>query len=163
VSIPPITNPSEDQVTLPKLLPILPIDNAVLFPAMLLPLAISGDMWVKLVDDTALGDKLIGVFWRRQPGDSFDPLALARTGTGAQIVRMLRLPDGGVQLLLQGQARFRSETLLGADEVGVVTGLAWTVAGGDVLFVEASAVPGSGQLILTGQLGDVMRGPRAPR
>jgi actin-like ATPase involved in cell morphogenesis len=56
-----------------------------------------------------------------------------------------------------GPPRFRSEMLLGEDEVGVVTGLAWTPAGGDVLFVEASAVPGSGQLILTGQLGDVMR------
>jgi ATP-dependent Lon protease len=53
--------------------------------------------------------------------------------------------------------RFHSEMLLGEDEVGVVTGLAWTPAGGDVLFVEASAVAGTGQLILTGQLGDVMR------
>jgi ATP-dependent Lon protease len=58
---------------------------------------------------------------------------------------------------LLGPPRFRPETLLGPDEVGVATGLAWTPAGGDVLFVEASAVPGTGQLILTGQLGDVMR------
>ena len=65
--------------------------------------------------------------------------------------------DGSDLDELLGPARFRSETLLGEDEVGVVTGLAWTPAGGDVLFVEASAVPGSGQLILTGQLGDVMR------
>jgi ATP-dependent Lon protease len=58
---------------------------------------------------------------------------------------------------LLGPPRFHSEMLLGEDEVGVVTGLAWTPAGGDVLFVEASAVAGTGQLILTGQLGDVMR------
>ncbi|HJZ49969.1 MAG TPA: S16 family serine protease, partial [Roseiflexaceae bacterium] len=58
---------------------------------------------------------------------------------------------------LLGPPRFRSESLLGEDEVGLVTGLAWTPSGGDVLFVEASAVPGNGQLILTGQLGDVMR------
>ncbi len=58
---------------------------------------------------------------------------------------------------LLGPPRFRRESILGGDEVGVVTGLAWTPAGGDVLFVEATAVPGSGQLILTGQLGDVMR------
>jgi ATP-dependent Lon protease len=58
---------------------------------------------------------------------------------------------------LLGPGRFRSETLLGEDEVGVVTGLAWTPVGGDILFVEASAVAGNGQLILTGQLGDVMR------
>jgi ATP-dependent Lon protease len=58
---------------------------------------------------------------------------------------------------LLGPPRFRSERLLGENEVGVVTGLAWTPAGGDVLMVEVSAVPGSGQLTLTGQLGDVMR------
>ncbi len=75
MSMPPVTDPSEDQVTPPEVLPLLPIDNAVLFPAMLLPLVVSGDAWVKLVDDTALGSKLIGVFWRRQPGDTFDPRA----------------------------------------------------------------------------------------
>src|SRR5437870_9611708 len=102
MSMPPVANPSEDRVTLPESLPLLPIDNAVLFPGMLLPLVVSSDTWVKLVDETALGSKLIGVFWRTQPGDTFDPLSLARTGTVAQIVRMLRLPDGGIQLLLQG-------------------------------------------------------------
>ena len=40
---------------------------------------------------------------------------------------------------------------------GVTTGLAWTPVGGDILFIEATRVPGSGKLILTGQLGDVMR------
>jgi len=115
MSMPPVTDPSEDQVTPPEVLPLLPIDNAVLFPAMLLPLVVSGDAWVKLVDDTALGSKLIGVFWRRQPGDTFDPLALAHTGTAAQIVRLLRLPDGGIQLLLQGQTRIRIEQLLSTD------------------------------------------------
>lgn len=44
----------------------------------------------------------------------------------------------------------------GADE-GVVTGMAWTPVGGDILFVEAAAMPGSGQLLMTGQLGDVMK------
>ena len=43
------------------------------------------------------------------------------------------------------------------DQPGVATGLAWTPVGGDVLFVEASAMPGSGQLTLTGQLGEVMK------
>ncbi|HSK46775.1 MAG TPA: endopeptidase La [Coriobacteriia bacterium] len=43
------------------------------------------------------------------------------------------------------------------DEVGVSTGLVWTEVGGDVIFIEATAMPGKGQVILTGQLGDVMR------
>src|SRR5690606_38875302 len=40
---------------------------------------------------------------------------------------------------------------------GIATGLAWTPVGGDVLYVEASVLPGKGQLVLTGQLGDVMK------
>ena len=40
---------------------------------------------------------------------------------------------------------------------GVATGLAWTPVGGDILFIEATRMPGSGKLILTGQLGDVMQ------
>ncbi|OFW56364.1 MAG: endopeptidase La [Candidatus Solincola sediminis] len=56
-----------------------------------------------------------------------------------------------------GPIRFRFEVLEEEDEVGVATGLAWTEAGGDVLFVEAQVMPGDGQLILTGKLGDVMQ------
>jgi ATP-dependent Lon protease len=58
---------------------------------------------------------------------------------------------------LLGPPRFRFEVLEEADEVGVATGLAWTEAGGDVLFVESQVMPGDGQLILTGKLGDVMQ------
>ncbi len=56
-----------------------------------------------------------------------------------------------------GPPRFRWELAREQDEVGVATGLAATVAGGDVLFVEATIVPGRGRLILTGKLGDVMQ------
>ncbi|MCH7484554.1 MAG: endopeptidase La, partial [Chloroflexi bacterium] len=56
-----------------------------------------------------------------------------------------------------GPARFRWELAAQKAEVGVATGLAATAAGGDVLFVEATAVPGKGRLTLTGKLGDVMQ------
>ena len=56
-----------------------------------------------------------------------------------------------------GPPRFRWELASEEDEVGVATGLAATVAGGDVLFVEATLVPGKGRLILTGKLGEVMQ------
>ena len=56
-----------------------------------------------------------------------------------------------------GAERFHYEIAEGDDEVGVATGLAWTPAGGDVLFVEASLIPGKGNLILTGKLGEVMQ------
>ncbi len=56
-----------------------------------------------------------------------------------------------------GSPRFESETKLRTSVPGVATGLAWTPVGGDILFIETSQVPGKGQLILTGQLGDVMK------
>lgn len=92
---------------IPEVLPVLPINNAVLFPGMFLPLVVSGDAWVRLVDEAALSTKIIGVFRRVQTGAEFEPAMLASTGTAALIVRMMRLPQGGVQLLLQGQARIQ--------------------------------------------------------
>jgi ATP-dependent Lon protease len=56
-----------------------------------------------------------------------------------------------------GQPRFEGEIALRTSVPGVATGLAWTPVGGDILFIEATRVPGRGNLILTGQLGDVMR------
>jgi ATP-dependent Lon protease len=58
---------------------------------------------------------------------------------------------------LLGRPRYAPDPKRRTREPGVATGLAWTAAGGDVLFVEASGMPGSGKLTLTGQLGDVMR------
>ena len=56
-----------------------------------------------------------------------------------------------------GQHRFEDEIAMRTSVPGVATGLAWTPTGGDILFIEAARVPGSGKLILTGQLGDVMK------
>ena len=56
-----------------------------------------------------------------------------------------------------GAKRFEAEVAMRAGIPGVATGLAWTPVGGDILFIEAARTPGSGRLILTGQLGDVMK------
>src|SRR5262249_57247860 len=56
-----------------------------------------------------------------------------------------------------GPEKHLAEELLTADKVGVATGLAWTAAGGELMFIEVVAVPGKGQLLLTGQLGEVMK------
>jgi len=56
-----------------------------------------------------------------------------------------------------GAPRFESETAMRTSVPGVATGLAWTPVGGDILFIEATRIPGTGRLILTGQLGDVMK------
>jgi ATP-dependent Lon protease len=70
--------------------------------------------------------------------------------------RKLTVSEKRVRELL-GRPRFHAEVRRHTSEPGVATGLAWTPVGGDVLFVEATAMPGKGRLTITGQLGDVMR------
>jgi ATP-dependent Lon protease len=64
-------------------------------------------------------------------------------------------PEKAAEFL--GPRKFFSEVAQRKDEVGVATGLAWTPVGGEILFVEATAMPGGKGLVLTGQLGDVMK------
>jgi ATP-dependent Lon protease len=68
----------------------------------------------------------------------------------------VRIEAGDVQDIL-GAPRFENEVAMRVSVPGVATGLAWTPVGGDILFIEATRIPGSGKLILTGQLGDVMK------
>src|SRR5689334_4061074 len=68
----------------------------------------------------------------------------------------IRVAEGDLAATL-GPPRFENEVAQRTSLPGVATGLAWTPVGGDILFVEASRTPGSGRLILTGQLGDVMK------
>jgi ATP-dependent Lon protease len=68
----------------------------------------------------------------------------------------IRIATADVVTIL-GSARFESELAMRTSVPGVATGLAWTPVGGDILFIEATRIPGGGRLILTGQLGDVMK------
>ncbi|HEX5619581.1 MAG TPA: endopeptidase La [Solirubrobacteraceae bacterium] len=72
------------------------------------------------------------------------------------LARKLSVTAPKVRELL-GRPRFQPDVRRRTKEPGVATGLAWTPVGGDVLFIEASAMPGKGKLTITGQLGDVMR------
>jgi len=89
----------------------------------------------------------------REIGRVFRNIAM-RVAEGAE--SKVHIDFGDLQAVL-GAPRFESEVAMRTSLPGVATGLAWTPAGGDILFVEASRVPGAGRLILTGQLGDVMK------
>jgi ATP-dependent Lon protease len=71
-------------------------------------------------------------------------------------LEQLTLDAPDLQSIL-GPHKFEPELALRKDIAGVATGLAWTPVGGDILFIEAARTPGNGRLILTGQLGDVMK------
>jgi ATP-dependent Lon protease len=71
-------------------------------------------------------------------------------------IEHMKITAADLQAVL-GSRRFESEVAMRTGIPGVATGLAWTPVGGDILFIEAARTPGSGKLILTGQLGDVMK------
>jgi ATP-dependent Lon protease len=81
---------------------------------------------------------------------------VARQVAEGKVTRKVTVTEPRVRELL-GKPKFHSETRRRTSRPGVATGLAWTPVGGEVLFVEATAMPGSGRLTITGQLGDVMR------
>jgi ATP-dependent Lon protease len=89
----------------------------------------------------------------RQIGQVLRNAAVRIAEGGSGPIRITR--DDVVEIL--GPPRFESETAMRLSVPGVATGLAWTPVGGDILFIEATRIPGSGRLILTGQLGDVMK------
>ncbi|MFL6711412.1 MAG: endopeptidase La, partial [Sulfurifustis sp.] len=89
----------------------------------------------------------------REIGRAFRHAAMRIAEGTAQTVRV----DAGDLHAILGARRFESEVAARTSLPGVATGLAWTPVGGDILFIEASRAPGKGNLILTGQLGDVMK------
>jgi len=113
-----------------------------------------------VIDEGVLGRVLEG--WTREAGvrglerqiASLVRWAAARIASGE--TKRVRIKKGDVETIL-GASRFQDETKSRTALPGVATGLAWTPHGGEILFVEAASMPGKGQLVLTGQLGDVMR------
>src|SRR5690606_9417062 len=75
---------------------------------------------------------------------------------GREIERPQRIGEDELRRIL-GAPQFENEAALRTSLTGVATGMAWTPLGGDILFVEATRMPGKGHFILTGQLGDVMK------
>jgi ATP-dependent Lon protease len=95
-----------------------------------------------------------GVRWlEREIGHVMRSIAM-RIAEGADT--QVNITEADLEPIL-GQPRFENEAAMRTTLPGVATGLAWTPVGGDILFIEAARTPGSGKLILTGQLGEVMR------
>jgi ATP-dependent Lon protease len=78
------------------------------------------------------------------------------TRVAAEEVESVEVDAGDLRAIL-GPVRFENEIALRTSQPGVATGLAWTPVGGEILFIESTRMPGRGELILTGQLGDVMK------
>ncbi len=101
-----------EEFLIPDEMPILPISEAVIFPAMMVPLVLSDSNLVKLADDCLAGDKILGTFAQRElvsdeEGDVDEKDLIYHIGTAVKIQKMLRFPDGSMRLLGQGVARCR--------------------------------------------------------
>jgi len=98
---------------LPKVLPILPLRNTVLFPGVVIPITVNRDKSIKLVKDIYKESRLIGVVSQKdvtieEPG--FDDLN--KIGTVAYIIKILQMPDGNTTVIIQGKTRFQIQELL---------------------------------------------------
>jgi ATP-dependent Lon protease len=113
--IPLLTPEDEEEMNneeLPASLPILPLRNTVLFPGVVIPISAGRDKSIKLINDANAGNKIIGVVAQKNEEDE-DPTKndINRIGTVARILRVLKMPDGNITVILQGKKRFQIDAV----------------------------------------------------
>lgn len=97
-----------NKLTVPESLPILPIRNTVLFPGVVFPITVGRDKSIKLIKDANKGDKIIGVFAQKDPETEEPGITDLNTiGTMAQIIKILRMPDGNTTAIIQGKRKIQ--------------------------------------------------------
>jgi ATP-dependent Lon protease len=116
--IPLNENDSEnmDGIVVPAEISLLPLRNTVLFPGVVLPITVGRDKSIKAVNDAYRTDKLIGVIAQKD-SDIEDPEKkdLEDVGTVAKIIKLIKMPDGGTTVIIQGKSRFRIENIVSED------------------------------------------------
>ena len=113
----PLLTPEDEEIinneSVPETLPILPLRNTVLFPGVVIPITAGRDKSIELINDANKSDKIIGVVAQRnesveQPGLN----DIYHTGVVAQILRVLKMPDGNTTVIIQGKKRFEITELI---------------------------------------------------
>ncbi len=103
-------------LVVPDTLPILPLRNTVLFPGVVLPITVGRDKSIKAVNDAYKADKLIGVVAQKDANiEEPEPKDLCSIGTIAKIVKLIKMPDGGTTIIIQGKKRFELLELISDD------------------------------------------------
>ena len=91
---------------LPEVLPILPLKNTVLFPGVIMPISIKREASLELIND-AKKERLIGVVSQRNDNDTPSKEDFYSIGVVARIIKILKIPDGSISVLVQGTRRFQ--------------------------------------------------------
>ncbi|OSY89364.1 Lon protease [Tenacibaculum holothuriorum] len=114
--IPLLTPEDEENMNkeeIPSELPILPLRNTVLFPGVVIPITAGRDKSIQLIKDANSGDKVVGVVAQRN-SDTENPGIddIHTTGVVAQILRVLKMPDGNTTVIIQGKKRFEIQEII---------------------------------------------------
>ncbi|MEO7045814.1 MAG: LON peptidase substrate-binding domain-containing protein, partial [Ferruginibacter sp.] len=105
-----------DEQTLPEELPLLPLRNTVLFPGVVIPITVGRDKSIKAVTDAYKADKLIGVVAQKDSSIEEPTVSdLENVGTVAKLVKLIKMPDGGTTIIIQGRKRFKIEEITTED------------------------------------------------
>ncbi len=107
---------ANDEQLIPAELPLLPLRNTVLFPGVVIPITVGRDKSIKAVNDAYKADKLVGVVSQK---DSLveEPTVsdLVDIGTVAKIIKLIKMPDGGTTVIIQGKKRFKIDEITSDD------------------------------------------------
>ena len=105
-----------NDIEVPPEIALLPLRNTVLFPGVVLPITVGRDKSIQAVNDAYKGDKLIGVVAQKDSNVE-DPgiKDLEPVGTVAKIVKLIKMPDGGTTIIIQGKNRFLIESVFSED------------------------------------------------
>ena len=116
---PLMSNEDEEKINseeTPKVLPILPLRNTVLFPGVIIPITIGRDRSIKLINETYKLDKTIGVVSQKDGSIEVPKFSdLNSLGTVAQILKILKMPDGNITAIIQGRKRFQLHDMIEKD------------------------------------------------
>ncbi len=107
---------ANEKLDIPEAIALLPLRNTVLFPGVVLPITVGRDKSIKAVTDAYKGTKLIGVIAQKDSNVE-DPVFedLESIGTVAKIVKLIKMPDGGTTIIIQGKSRFSVNSLITDD------------------------------------------------
>ncbi len=109
-------NEGADDQLIPDEIPILPLRNTVLFPGVVIPITVGRDKSIKAVNDAYKKDKLIGVLAQKESSIEEPTVSdLENIGTVAKMIKLIKMPDGGTTLILQGRKRFKLEEIISED------------------------------------------------
>ena len=113
----PLMTPEDEELInkekVPSVLPILPLRNTVLFPGVVIPITAGRDASIQLIKDANAGDKIIGVVAQKnEEVENPTENDIYKTGVVAQILRVLKMPDGNTTVIIQGKKRFEIDQIV---------------------------------------------------